>query len=154
MNNQTLELTLLRRENDSLKKELRTDRLTGISNMLAMEEHVALMPQSGVYVFADLDNLGKRNKTDGHHVVDEYIKEFGAWIRDNTREDDSIAIRHHGDEFMVWCSTLQAALAIRNRVRNWRSEDSTVTCSAGIGHDIPTADTECSKFKRLRKQQS
>lgn len=138
----------LREENADLRKQIRTDRLTGIFNMQALEEHVSASRYDGYYIFADMDGLGVLNKTAGHHVVDGYIKEFGLWLRASTRlACDAIAIRQHGDEFLVWCSNKRAAIAIRNRIRQWCSKDGIVTCSAGMGRKIETADSNCSHFK-------
>lgn len=141
-----------------LHEQVRTDRLTGIYNMVAMEEHIAASRYEGYYVFADLDEMGKRNKSCGHDRVNKYIAEFGQWLRATTRgirgntPCDAIAIRKHGDEFLVWCSSKRGSIAIRNRIRQWTSKDKTVTCSAGIGRDVKTADLNCSRFKKTRKQ--
>jgi GGDEF domain-containing protein len=151
------ELRRLTEENDLLRQQVRTDRLTGIFNVQALEEYIAGSRYEGYYVFADMDGLGILNKILGHGVVDEYIKEFGLWLRSNTRAAraalpcDAIAIRHHGDEFLVWCSNKKGSAAIRNRIRGWASQDGEVTCSAGMGRELAIADANCSEFKRKRK---
>lgn len=145
-------ITDLEEENTTLKQEARTDRLTGISNLLALEEHTT--GRDGFYVFADLDGLGLRNKTDGHSVVDGYIKEFGQWLLASTREEDTIACRQHGDEFMAWTASERGARRICSLIQTWTSRDRTVTCSAGVGTTIETADAACSAFKQQRKDEN
>lgn len=150
----------LEEEITALKHQVRTDRMTGIFNMQAMEEHIAASRYDGYYVFCDMDGMGARNKVLGHDHVNEYIKEFGLWLRTTTRSArdrgpcDAIAIRKHGDEFLVWCSNKKAAIAIKTRIRKWVSEDGEVTCSAGMGRTIQIADHNCSEYKRERKKQA
>lgn len=151
------EIRRLTKENASLREQARTDRLTGIFNTTALEEHIAASRYDGYYIFADMDGMGALNKTLGHERVNEYLREFGAWLRQNTRaarasvQCDAIAIRKHGDEFLVWCSNKKGALAIRNRIRKWASIDGRLTCSAGMGRELEIADENCSAFKVRRK---
>jgi len=165
-----VDIQRLEDENTALRKQLRIDRLTGIYNDRALEEYVAASRYEGYYVFADGDGMGALNKTLGHEVVNEYIHEFGTWLRAQVRyirdghveydgverrrtpaTADAIAVRKHGDEFLVWCSNKRGALRIRNAIRNWRSSDGRVTFSAGLGKDLQTADMNCSDYKKERK---
>lgn len=152
------EIRRLSEENDKLRHQIRTDRLTGIFNMQALEEYIAKSRYEGYYIFCDIDGMGVLNKTLGHEHVNGLIKEFGVWLRTNTRSVrdrgpcDAIAIRKHGDEFLVWCSNKRSATAIRNRIRAWRSQNGEITCSAGMGRTMEIADANCSNFKRQRKE--
>jgi len=154
------EIRRLTEENDALRQQVRTDRLTGIFNIHALEEHIESSRYEGYYIFADMDGMGVRNKIQGHDFVNGYIKEFGRWLSKTTRAArggmpcDAIAIRKHGDEFLVWCSNKRGSVAIRNRIRQWCSEDGEVTCSAGLGRNIQTADMNCSDFKIRRKAEA
>lgn len=144
----------LEEENRMLREELRTDRLTGIPNERALEEFVAARRCSGYYIFSDMDGMGLLNKHPdfGHDRVNDYIREFGEWLRKNVRSENlSIASRKHGDEFLVWCSNKKGALRIRNSIRSWQSKDGRVTVSAGMGRDVQTADCNMSRFKEERK---
>lgn len=161
------EIRRLEAENAELREELRRDQMTGLYNARALKEFVAGSPWPGWYVFADGDGIGKLNKTVGHDRVNEYILEFGTWLRSVTRHvregykgeerraqplaSDAWAIRRHGDEFLVWCSSKMGALRIRNAIRRWRSKDGIVSWSAGMGKDTQTADANCTEFKKRRK---
>lgn len=152
------EFRRLKAENEKLHQQVRTDRLTGIFNMQALEEYIAKSRYEGYYIFCDIDGMGALNKVRGHEYVNDLIKEFGVWLRTNTRTVrdrgpcDAIAIRKHGDEFLVWCSNKRSAVAIRNRIRQWRSENGDITVSAGMGKTMEIADGNCSEFKRRRKK--
>ena len=160
----------LEEENARLREELRIDHLTGIFNMLAFKERVEESRYPGYYVFADGDGMGRLNKHPdyGHDRVNGYIKEFGNWLRTETRAirdgytgeerrvrpvmADAIAVRKHGDEFLVWCSSRRGAVRIRNAIRRWRSADGVVTFSSGMGKCIKSADANCTAWKeRVRK---
>lgn len=162
----------LRQEVVDLRRDQRVDRLTGIYNTLAMEEYVEASRYDGYYIFADGDGMGVLNKDPevGHDRVNEYIAEFGAWLRSQTRyirdgfdgEErrrtpacaDAIAVRKHGDEFLVWASNKRGAMRIRNAIRTWSSADGRVTFSAGLGPDKATADMNCTDFKKRRKEKT
>lgn len=149
------EIRRLQEENAALRQQVRRDRLTGIHNQRALEEFIEASRFPGYYIFCDMDDLGKLNKTLGHDVVNEYIREFGEWLAQNVRgariTGMAMESRKHGDEFLCWCSNKKGAMRIRNAVRAWRSQDGRVTCSAGIGPDKRTADMNCTLFKERRK---
>ena len=153
------EIERLEEQVAELKQQLKMDRMTGIFNRSAMKEHIANSRYEGWYVFADIDGLGAINKDKGHEKANAIIKEFGRWLRKNTRQAreevpcDAIAIRQHGDEFLVWCSNRKGALAIRERIRNWYSLiNPDTTCSAGMGREADIADRNMAAAKRERKK--
>lgn len=144
-------------ENKRLREQIRTDRLTGIYNQRALEEAMAESRYEGWLVFVDLNGLKRVNDELGHRAGDEVIIEFGVWLRMTTRAArdkvrcDAIAIRAHGDEFLVWTTNKRAARAIRDRVRRWRSQNGVTTASAGIGRDKHSADAAMYIDKQHRR---
>jgi len=97
----------LQMERDRYAREARTDRLTGLDNRAAWEEHLAheearRRRYKGTIsiVSADLDDLKGINDRDGHAAGDRAIKAAAELLRRSARASDRVA-RVGGDEFLV-----------------------------------------------------
>jgi diguanylate cyclase (GGDEF)-like protein len=109
----------LRLERDRFAREARTDRLTGLDNRSAWEEHLVheearRRRYRGTIsiVSADLDGLKAINDRDGHAAGDHAIRAAGELLRRSARASDRVA-RVGGDEFLVLLPHTRAAGAER-----------------------------------------
>lgn len=145
-------------EQRSIRYALYHDPLTGLPNELALRraqdrQHI------GWYVVADLDGFKEyQDSRMSHAAGDEILREFAAWINQNTRrragrdkDGSSRGVRLHGDEFVICCTRALGAQAICERVREWRSADGGVTASAGWGRTLAEADQEMYRWKKDKK---
>lgn len=83
------------------------DSLTGLANRSLfndrLEHGLAQARRLGLtlaVMFMDLDGFKAVNDTHGHDVGDELLQEVADRLRENTREDDTVA-RVGGDEFLL-----------------------------------------------------
>jgi diguanylate cyclase (GGDEF)-like protein len=115
----------LRLERDRFAREARTDRLTGLDNRAAWDDHLAHEEaRRGRYegtvtiVSADLDGLKAINDRDGHAAGDQAIRAAGELLRRSARASDRVA-RIGGDEFLILMPHTDATGAERymSRVR-------------------------------------
>ncbi len=144
-----------------LEKEVNTDPLTGLLNRRGLESKTR-DPGLGWYVAADLD--GFKSAQDqagrGHAYGDDILLEFADFLTMNTRQHasaftpprhpDLLATRTGGDEFTIWCPTLNGARRIMRAIHHWGSHDGEVTASAGLGANMELADEACYIFKLVR----
>ena len=104
-------IRLLTERNDALIGELsraaRSDRLTGLANRRAFEEHfereLARASRSGeplTLLMADLDDFKQVNDQWGHAAGDELLADIAQVLRERLRETDTPA-RLGGDEFAI-----------------------------------------------------
>ena len=104
-------IRLLTERNDALIGELsgaaRSDRLTGLANRLAFEEHLgrelARASRSGeplTLLMGDLDNFKQVNDQWGHAAGDHLLADVAQVLRERLRETDTPA-RLGGDEFAI-----------------------------------------------------
>jgi diguanylate cyclase (GGDEF)-like protein len=130
----------LQMERDRYAQEARTDRLTGLENRAAWDEHLAheearLKRYKGTasIVSVDLDDLKGINDRDGHAAGDRAIRAAGELLRRSARLSDRVA-RVGGDEFLILLPHTPESGAARymERVR------------AGI--DVVLRDTGCSSL--------
>jgi len=94
-------------ERDRYAREARTDRLTGLDNRSAWEEHLAnedarrlRYAEQVTIISADLDALKEINDRDGHPAGDRALKAAAELLRRSARASDRVA-RVGGDEFLV-----------------------------------------------------
>ena len=94
-------------ERDRYAREARTDRLTGLDNRAAWDEHLAnedarrsRYEEEVTIVSADLDALKEINDRDGHAAGDQALKAAAELLRRSARASDRVA-RVGGDEFLV-----------------------------------------------------
>jgi diguanylate cyclase (GGDEF)-like protein/PAS domain S-box-containing protein len=83
------------------------DPLTGLANRVLLQERLqsaveqaARKGTQGALAFLDLDNFKYINDTFGHEAGDEVLRAIAARLKDNMREDDTVA-RVGGDEFVL-----------------------------------------------------
>jgi diguanylate cyclase (GGDEF)-like protein/PAS domain S-box-containing protein len=125
----------LNERNAILKKEARTDLLTGLPNYRALEEMFGgnECPWAiGAVLFLDLDNFGKYNKLYTDPGGDAALKTVGEAIGNSCRGSD-LAYRKGGEEFVVVLpnADLEIALAAGQRL-----------CAAVAALGIPHSDSE------------
>ena len=100
-------------ERAAADRELRrlalADRLTGLANRAALEQHLAgALAGSGrlddavAVLLLDLDDFKFVNDTLGHPMGDQLLREIADRLRQVVREDDLLG-RLGGDEFVVVC---------------------------------------------------
>lgn len=106
----------------------------------------------------DLDGFKRAQDLhpDGHAYGDRLLQEFAIFLRaicrtNPGRDSDRVAIRLHGDEFVVWTPHKNVARRIKGKIRGWHSYDGAVRASAGLGKDLQSADAALFIDKRRRK---
>ena len=93
---------------DYLRKQSRTDALTGLPNRLAFQDYVSHLswekPRSSVTAFSlDVDGLKKANDEHGHAYGDELLRNCGACIQSAFGgEGERHCFRFGGDEFAAF----------------------------------------------------
>ena len=104
--NQQIERELQERqkEEESLRRQVALDSMTGLNNRQCAEDAIAsLMEQNSRFVlcFLDLDGLKNVNDRFGHDEGDRYIMEVTEQIRSACRSGEDQLFRYGGDEFLV-----------------------------------------------------
>lgn len=105
--------------------------------------------RGGLFVMCDLDGFkqAQDKHSDGHVFGDMVLRIFTEFLNNVTRgEEDRVAVRVGGDEFIVWVPSLRAAVALEERIAKW--ELLGITCSAGYGSTVEKADTRLMERKR------
>lgn len=126
----------------TLERAAYHDALTGLPNRRALNDCLG-----GWYVMADLNGFKRAQDAHprGHAYGDDILIEFAEFLlgeirSGHGRQEDRIAVRMGGDEFVVWCPNRPGALRIRNVIRTWVSSCGAVTAGAGMGRDLASAD--------------
>ena len=108
-----------------LKREARTDALTGLRNRRALEEVAAAELKRAArtgsplaVILGDVDHFKAINDRHGHDAGDRVIRAVGAHLTAVARESDSLG-RWGGEEFLVILpdSDEEAAVALAERMR-------------------------------------
>lgn len=97
-----------KKSEESIRYQANHDMLTGLSNRYALEKEIQacsnmilLYPEEmSMFLFLDLDKFKIVNDVCGHHAGDELIKHLTLMMKQNLREQDTLA-RIGGDEFGV-----------------------------------------------------
>ncbi len=121
----------------TLRRQARSDALTGLANRYEFEERLAAALQHEAdgagqvaLVVVDLDGFKPINDSFGHAVGDEVLAALGQRLAAAVRREDTVA-RFGGDEFVV-LSTLQAGTNPATMIaRLRRALADPVTTSAG-----------------------
>jgi diguanylate cyclase (GGDEF)-like protein/PAS domain S-box-containing protein len=102
MISQYVDITAARLDTQRLRREARTDALTGLGNRVALEDRLAagLVEGQTAVLFCDLDGFKVVNDTLGHPVGDGTLRAVAQRIAASVREDD-LVVRLGGDEFVV-----------------------------------------------------
>lgn len=159
--NSSKQVTELRNNLDTVKKEALTDGLTGLLNRKAFDQQiiecVAECEEFGtplVFMLLDIDYFKKFNDTYGHQVGDQVLRLVARTLTDNVKGRD-FASRYGGEEFAIILpdTPLSAGLRVADILRksveskevvNKASNEhlGRITLSIGIaeytpGEDIP-----------------
>ena len=94
-------------EIDHVRREARTDALTGVANRKAFDEKLEMLltdwkhdGQPFSLILIDLDHFKRINDSHGHQAGDLVLEKVGHWLRQWVRDGD-FAGRYGGDEFAV-----------------------------------------------------
>lgn len=143
-------------EKDDLKKKVRTDYLTKISNVNGLQSSINFFLEEegskliGATMFIiDIDHFKEVNDTFGHGRGDEVLMEVGRVLSKSFRGGDIVG-RLGGDEFMVFSPTLndydhiaQKAKELNEAIkRTIKEDDKSVDISVSIGITIYPNDAE------------
>jgi diguanylate cyclase (GGDEF)-like protein/PAS domain S-box-containing protein len=134
----------LKRANELLERQAKTDSLTGIANRMRFNSEIAIeiirskrhnIPLS--IIMFDIDHFKRVNDTYGHLVGDSLLKEITEVVGKSIRGEDLFA-RWGGEEFVVLLphTALQGAKNLAERLRSSIEENDftdigTITCSFG-----------------------
>ena len=131
---------LLKKSNELLLVDVKTDRLTGLLNRRTFDIVIKEInsDQSYAMLFIDIDNFRMYNNQYGHSIGDKVLKKVCSSIKFNLRMDDYV-FRYGGEEVIVLlknCSK-EAAFEISEKLRLYISKmDNTpyppITISIGL----------------------
>ncbi|MFH1920393.1 MAG: GGDEF domain-containing protein, partial [Planctomycetota bacterium] len=119
-------------EIDHVRREARTDPLTGVSNRKAFDEKLQLLDacwrregQPYTLILVDLDQFKRINDSHGHQAGDRVLEKVGTWLKGWVREGDFVG-RLGGDEFAVLLpyTELEVAVELAETIR-MRTADAT-----------------------------
>lgn len=103
------DITKLRQNEETLRRLLVTDQLTGIFNRIQLDEVLAAelvrsmrYERSFSLIMMDIDDFKSVNDTYGHLVGDEVLKAMAKILQSRIRATDTLG-RWGGEEFMVVC---------------------------------------------------
>lgn len=117
---QYVDVTSARQDAERLRREARTDALTGLGNRTALEDRLAggFVPSQTAVLFCDLDGFKIVNDTLGHHVGDGALVAVAQRIAACVRDED-LVVRLGGDEFVVVADGLTSATLVElaDRIR-------------------------------------
>lgn len=80
--------------------QVKTDRLTGLPNRLALEATIQLLPKSGSITILDVDRLKYYNDNFGHAYGDKLLCDFSLYLQEKLGEMGTLH-RLGGDEFAI-----------------------------------------------------
>lgn len=168
MNLQTAEQTAedLREANVELDQMAHTDRLTGVPNRAAFDDHLARVVSSAVrkgegavgVLLLDIDHFKSFNDTYGHQLGDEVLRRAAQAMKGVTRGNELFA-RYGGEEFalvVTECKPSDLIIAgnrLREAVERMRVPSEAgplaVTISGGAAHIDSVSDQDAGE--RLTK---
>jgi len=129
------------------------DALTGLANRTLLQEHLKLAIEDalrdgtlGALAFLDLDNFKYINDSFGHDAGDAVLCETAVRLRDNVREDDTVA-RVGGDEFVLVIKEQQDAAEIAALIERIRHSVA-MPVAAGGREIVPGASIGVALFPR------
>lgn len=119
------EVTALRTSIETIRKEARTDTLTGLANRKCFDEFlrgaVKQAHDSGeplCLLMADIDHFKRFNDTYGHQTGDQVLRLVAQCLRDSVKGRD-LSARYGGEEFAVVLPQTQLGNAVHlaNQIR-------------------------------------
>ena len=105
----SLAIDEMRNKHELLRKEIKTDKLTGLLNQMSIEEicrrklhdyEDAVNPGLIAICIVDIDHFQKANREEGRQYGDKVLQEFAKGLKENFSEKDYIG-RLEADEFIV-----------------------------------------------------
>lgn len=92
---------------ESWRQRAQTDKLTGVANRQAFDDHLANTVQDAIdlrgelgLIMMDIDHFKKLNDTHGHQAGDEALRRVGACV-DGFVEESRFVARYGGEEFAI-----------------------------------------------------
>lgn len=144
-----------RKSEESIRYQANHDMLTGLSNRYALEKEIQACSkmilfypeEMSMFLYLDLDKFKIVNDVCGHHAGDELIKHLSLMMKQNLREQDTLA-RIGGDEFGVLLNGISQekgliiAEALCETVKKFRFiwEEKVFTLGVSIGAVIINQD--------------
>lgn len=144
-----------RKSEESIRYQANHDMLTGLSNRYALEKEIQACSkmilfypeEMSMFLYLDLDKFKIVNDVCGHHAGDELIKHLSLMMKQNLREQDTLA-RIGGDEFGVLLNGISQeegliiAEALCETVKKFRFiwEEKVFTLGVSIGAVIINKD--------------
>ncbi len=119
---------------DQLVAAAHTDVLTGVANRRDLDMRLSAAVAGDTIALCDLDHFKVLNDTEGHHVGDQVLADFGGMLRATLRGSDYCA-RYGGEEFVLILPATTAAEAAATLARlhaNWHVLRPGLTFSAGV----------------------
>ncbi len=131
------------------------DRLTGLKNRRAFEEHVSTEwrraqkhKYSVAFLMIDIDDFKKYNDAMGHLAGDEVLKRIGEVLIQKINRSEDLVARYGGEEFVVFLSGADKNKAVRKaqeivsavkalNISHPHSEKGIVTVSVGCTAVVP-----------------
>jgi diguanylate cyclase len=117
--NSSRQVTELRTNLDSIRKEMMTDALTGLSNRKAFDiqvkeciENATMSASPLTMLLLDIDLFKNFNDSFGHQVGDQVLRLVARTLTDNVKGRD-IAARYGGEEFAILLPDTPAAAGMR-----------------------------------------
>jgi len=142
----------IRQQSDALETftQGRTDPLTGVGNVRALEQHLRVL-LNGAYrgnaafavALVSLDRDGSTIEGRSMMNVMPMLPKLAAVIRKCMRDSDFIA-RYGDDEFVIVMpqTTLAGARVFANRVRTWVADELSATVCCGLTEMQPSDDAK------------
>jgi diguanylate cyclase (GGDEF)-like protein len=132
--------------NRALLQLSRQDRLTGLPNRHAFEEHyermwlqLATAERTLAAILLDVDHFKQVNDRHGHLYGDETLHRIGQLLGQALRSPEDMAARYGGEEFVILLSNADAQTAknVAERVRQLVEAAGTpVSAKSGLAHWI------------------
>ena len=139
-------IRLLRRQNDALTNQVRSDRLTGVLSRAGLEEaYTATSDRERFMIVVDLDLFKSVNDEHGHPTGDRVLSALGARLSELASSRHGWAGRLGGDEFAVILANCTASeaqqiatQAVAAIITDSRTGSVQVRGSAGVACAAPT----------------
>ncbi|HER34333.1 MAG: GGDEF domain-containing protein [Halothiobacillaceae bacterium] len=157
MNSAGDQITKLRKELESARRDARTDPLTGLPNRRGLadmlQRQVTAAHTTGekaAFMLADIDHFKQINDNYGHLVGDKILRFIARTLREHVKGQDQV-LRYGGEEFAIILPATppEGALAVANKLRGMISQSKLrlaesgrelgeLTISIGVTNVIPS----------------